>query len=84
MATQRYDISSADGWVEVVDSVSEFLMENKSQTTPVLYRFDTSAPAADAPGHTLYPRSFAVRADLTGAVYVRTDSEKDVGVVVTS
>ena len=53
MATQRHDITLADGWVKVADDGDDFLLEN--QGGDVVRVFFGASPDENSPFHRLSP-----------------------------
>lgn len=82
MATTAYEITAADGWVEVAPDAVDFMLEPSDRA--VYVTFDTAAPSADAPYHIISRREILVRTG-AGAVYVRNpDVTASANVVVTA
>jgi len=82
MATNRFDIASADGWVEVAPVTVAVLVENQS-TKPVRVAFSAAAPTVESASHLLHPNQRMARGG-AGKVWVRSLVKEVNGVVAPS
>lgn len=83
MATTKYEVAIADGWVEVADAADEtFLCENAG-SIPIQFTYAASAPAVTAPFHVLGAKESMVRLG-SDSLYVRPASSGAPAVVVIS
>lgn len=72
MATTLYTINETDGWIEIVDTSSDFLIENVN-APPVRLIFASASPGIAAEGfHTLSYKEKLTR-PIQGIVYARND-----------
>lgn len=84
MTTTAVQVNRADGWVQVATADQDFLIDSRVKDVPIFVHLADSAPAADAPGHMMTAGQPFIRAGLTGAAYIRTDSEGDIDVIVST
>jgi hypothetical protein len=81
MATQKYEIESGDGWVQIAASGEDFTAEMQSTGTAFISLSDT-APGESAPSHHLTQHQILVRPGL-GAAYAKAPTAPIVLVVTT-
>lgn len=84
MTTTAVQVNRADGWVQVATADQDFLIDSRVKDVPIFVHLADSPPAADAPGHMMTAGQPFIRAGLTGAAYIRTDSEGDIDVIVST
>jgi hypothetical protein len=81
MPTQQYDISPADGWVQIAASGVDFTVEMQGAGTAQI-TLQSAAPVANAPSHSLTGREVLFRPG-TGNAYASAPNGR-VSLVVSS